>query len=253
MPNLLFNINIDDFEGVMEEFKKDLQVELNQAVERLADMTLEKTLEFAGEKLHTTLHIYKDNLSSRKEGTGVYIVSLDQKALFLEEGLPNNFDMKPGLLKNAKTSKAGNRYAVVPFSHDTKPSQTGPKAQDLIDQVKKVLKQENIPFKKIELDKNGSPRLGLLHKIDIDSAKPTAKASTPALQGLRIYQNKDEKGKVSRGIFTFRTVTDGPKGVDKFIHPGLEANQFMDKAFAWAMDTFDKEIMPELTKKWSGA
>lgn len=251
MGGLLFQIDVSAFDSVIEDFKKDLQTELNQAVENLADMTLEKTLELAKEKLHTTMHIYQENLSSRKESNGVYIVSLDQKAMFLEEGLPDNFDMKPGLLKEAKTSKEGHKYAVVPFKHDTKPSQTTPKAQDLINQVKRVLKQENIPFKKIEKDKNGSPRIGLLHKIDIDSARPTAKASTPALQGLRIYQNKDEKGKVSRGIFTFRTVTDGPKGVDKFFHPGLDAHQFMDKAFEWAVDTFDREIMPELVKKWS--
>jgi len=250
MGNLLFQIDEADFANVLEEFRADLQKEVSSSIEHLADMVLEKTLELAGQKLHSTFSIYKDNLSSRKEGNGVYIVSLDQKALFLEEGLSNGFDLKPGLLKNAKTSKAGHRYAVVPFKHNKKPSQNTQKSQDLVNQVKKVLKQENIPFAKIEKNKNGSPRLGLLHKIDIDSAKPTAKASTPALQGLRIYQNQDANGKVSKGIYTFRTVTDGPAGVDKFIHPGLEAHKFMDAAFDWGVEIFDKEIMPELLKKW---
>jgi hypothetical protein len=250
MADLLFKMDTSAFESVLDEFKKDLQQELDQAVGNLSEMVLNKTLELAQGGLHTTFHIYKENLSSRKEGTGVYVISLDQKALWLEEGLEENFDMKPGLLKDAKTSKEGHKYAVVPFKHDTRPSQTTPKAQDLIDQVKRVLKQENIPFKKIETHPNGSPRLGLLHKIDIDSAKPTAKASTPALQGLRIYQKQDTKGKVSRGIFTFRTVTDGPKSADKWMHPGFDAKKFMDTAFDWGVETFEREIMPELLKKW---
>lgn len=250
MSDLSFKVNSDDFKGVLEEFRKQLQRELNQAVEHLADMTFEKTLELAGNKLHSTFSIYKDNLSSRKEGAGVYIVSLDQKAMWIEEGLPPNFDLKPGLLKNGKTSKNGHRYAIVPFKHNKGPSKQTPKAQELTDQIKKVLKQENIPFAKIEKDAYGSPKIGLLHKIDIESDKPTAKASTGALQGLRIYQNKDAKGKVSRGIYTFRTVTDGPNSADKWIHPGLDAKLFMDQAFDWAMKTFDTEILPQLLSKW---
>lgn len=250
MNDLYFQIDANKFQDVLEEFRKDLQKDLNKSIQHLTDMTFEKTLEFAEKGLHSTFSIYKANLTSKKVENGVYVISLDQKALWIEEGLPENFDMKPGLLKDAKTSKEGHRYAVVPFLHNKRPSENTPKAQDLVDQIKKVLRQENIPFQKIEKDKNGSPRLGLLHKIDIDSDKPTAKASTPALKGLRIYQNKDEKGKVSRGIYTFRTVTDGPKGANKFFHPGLDAKLFMDKALEWAEQTFERELLPELLKKW---
>lgn len=250
MSDLIFQIDKKHFDDVVEQFRKDLQKDLNEAVKNLADMTLEKTLEFASEGLHTTFSIYKDALSSKRIEAGVYVISLDQKALWIEEGLPENFDMKPGLLKDAKVSKEGNRYAVVSFQHNKRPSEQGPQAKELVSQIKRVLRQESIPYAKIEKDSNGSPRIGLLHKIDIDSDKPTAKASTPALQGLRIYQNKDEKGKVSRSIMTFRTVTDGPSGKDKFIHPGLEAKKFMDKALTWAEEIFDREILPELLKKW---
>lgn len=263
MDDLYLQIDASKFQDVMEEFRKDLQKDLNESIKHLADMTFEKTLEFAEQGLKTTFSIYKDSLSSpyNKEA-GVYVISLDQKAMWIEEGLPENFDMKPGLLKDAEVSKDGHKYAVVPFKHDKRPSQNVPKAQDLVNQVKKVLKQEGIPFRKIERNDNGSPRLGLLHKIDIDSAKPTAKASTPALQGLRVYQNavKDSNGNVkkdkdgnamaTKGIYTFRTVTDGPKGSDKFFHPGLDAKKFMDKALEWAEQTFEREILPELLKKW---
>lgn len=247
MPDLNFKIDSKDFEHVFDKFRKDLQRELNESVQHLASMTFEKTLELAGAKLHSTFHIYKDALSSRKEGNSIYIVSLDQKALWIEEGIPSDFDMKPGLLKKGKTAKDGKKYRIVPFSHNTRPSQQTQKAKDLTSQIKKILRAENIPFAKIEKNADGSPKMGLLHKIDIKSAPPTAKASHGALEGLRIYQTKSETGNVSRGIFTFRTVKEG---VDKFIHPGLDAQKFMDQSFDWAMKTWDSEILPELMKKW---
>jgi hypothetical protein len=230
---------------------------MSTIAQNMADTAHAKILELVDDPssgLKTTNHIYKENLGDpKKESFGVYSITLNEKAVWLEEGSKDPYDLKPGLLagKSGKTSKDGHRYAIVPFSHNTKPSQTTPKAQALINQVKKVLKQENIPFSKIEKHENGSPRLGLLHKIDIDSDKPTAKASAGALQGLRIYQNKDAKGKVSRGIFTFRTVTDGPASEGKWIHPPTVAHLFMDKAFDFTVEQFDREIMPELLKKWS--
>lgn len=261
--NLIFNVDSKEFEDVAHQFRKDLQKELNEAVKNLADMTLEKTLEFAQEGLRTTFSIYKENLTSRSESGGIYIVALDQKALWIEEGLPADFDMKPGLLKNGKVSKkTGHRYAVVPFKHDKGPSQNTPKAQDLVNQVKGVLKEMGVPFGKIEKHANGSPRLGLLHKVDIDVTRPETKGTQNALQGLRVYQKqeKDAQGNVkrnrkgeavvSKSIMTFRTVTDGPAGSGKFIHPGMEAKKYMDKAFDWAMEKFDREILPELLKKW---
>lgn len=256
MSDLYFKIDEKLFQDVMESCRKDLQDELNEGIRHLTDMTFEKTLELASEGLHTTFDVYKDNLSSRKESAGVYIISLDQKALWIEEGLPENFDLKDGLLNSpkAKTSADGHKYMTVPFKHNKGPSKNTPKAQGLVDQIKKVLRQEKISFG-MEKNKDGSYKIGsgkngLLHKIDIDSAKPTAKASTPALQGLRIYQKRDEEGKMVRGIYTFRTVTDGPGSEGKFIHPGLDAKKFMDKALEWAEKTFDKEILPELLKKW---
>lgn len=251
MSDLYFQIDKSHFEDVLDQFRKEMQKDINEAVGQLAKMTEMKILELAENGLHTTFDIYKANLSSSSPSSGVYVITLDQKAMWIEEGLPPDFDLKEGLLKKAKPNeKTGYRSVVVPFKHNKGPSKNTPKAQDLVDQVKRVLRQENIPFKKIEKNANGSPRLGLLHKIDIDSKKPTAKASTPALHGLRIYQNQDEKGKVTKGIYTFRTATDSPAGKDKFKHPGLEAKLFMDKAFEWAMETFDRDILPELLKKW---
>ena len=271
MSDLFFQIDKSHFEDVLDQFRKEMQKDINEAVGELAKITEMKILELAENGLHTTFDVYKANLTSNSPSAGVYVITLDQKAMWIEEGLPPDFDLKDGLLKNAKVSKAGYRYAVVPFKHNKESGQNTPKAQDLVDQVKSVLRQESIPFRKIEKNANGSPRLGNLHNIDIDSKKPTAKASTPALQSLRIYQNEiDENGKiikkgetgkvakkdkngnniVVKGIYTFRTATDSPVGKDKFKHPGLEAKLFMDKAFDYAMEKFDRDILPELLKKW---
>jgi hypothetical protein len=159
MSNLYFQVDASMFENVLEEFRNDLQKDLNEAIKHLTDITLEKTLEFAEQGLKTTFEVYKDNLSSRQESAGVYIISLKQKALWIEEGLPPEFDLKPGILngKNAKMNAEGHKYAVVPFKHNKGPSQNTPKAQELVDQVKSVLRQENISFGQIEKHANGSP------------------------------------------------------------------------------------------------
>jgi hypothetical protein len=261
MSDLNFKINSNDFANVLDEFKTQLQRELNQSVRQLAKITYEKTLEIAGQKLKNTLDFYKDNLSMKNDGPSITVITLDEKAVGLEDGT-ERFDMKPGLLagKSGKDGKNG-RYAIVPFKHNSKPSQQTQKAQDLTNQIKKVLRQENIPYAKIEKDSNGSPKIGLLHKIDIDSDKPTPKASHPALHGLRIYQNevkdangnnvKDKQGnnKIERGILTFRTVKEGQ---DKWMHPGFRKIGAMDEAFQFAMEQWDSQILPELMKKWGG-
>jgi hypothetical protein len=61
--------------------------------------------------------------------------------------------------------------------------------------------------------------------------------------------NKDT-GKVRRDIMTFRTVSSNPALADKWKHPGLAAKKFLDRSAEWAMDTWEKEILPTILDKW---
>lgn len=152
--------------------------------------------------------------------------------------------------KSSKVSANGKRYAVIPFKHNKKPTDQTPKAQDLSNQIKGFLRKEKIPYQKLEFNADGSPKLGLLHKFDLDSAKPSAKAKDPALKGLAIYQRMNEKGKVVKDIMTFRVITEDHKAEGKWHHPGSKGVFIIDAAYDWALREWDSTILPSILEKY---
>jgi hypothetical protein len=250
---LKINIDVAKIAAEFKELALEVEQDLNKAVSNLASMTHAKVAEMASEELHSTLKTLQDNLGFEEIAPGIWVVSIDQKALFLEEGIQAEKDMKPDLLKNAtNTSKAGHKYRAIPFDHGKAPSQMTPYAQHLVAHIKSKLKKEKIPFKKIEKNKDGSPRTGKLHSFDIDSEKPTARASTPALKGVSIYQSVTATGNVRRDILTFRTVSEGPASQGKWIHPGLPPKHFLDRASEWALKEWENNILPAVLEKYKG-
>jgi hypothetical protein len=126
-------------------------------------------------------------------------------------------------------------------------------AQGLVSQIRAALKEKKIPFKKLERDGNGNPRLGKIHSFSLPSQPPTSRANTPALSGINIYQQKNAKtGQVRRDIMTFRTVSSGPASEGKWIHPGYDAQKFFDKAMEWALNEWETNVLPQILSKWQG-
>jgi hypothetical protein len=250
MSDLKFSINSEEIAAMFGDLKKEVEEALNKGVEKLAAMTHAKVAELASENLGSTRKKYLDALDFKEVSPNVWVVSLDESALFIEDGRKSG-SMIDDLLRNgAKVSKDGNRYRAIPFEHSKPKSQQGPKARDLTNQIRSALKSENIPYKKIEYNADGSPRVGKLHSLNIPSAKPSAKASHPALSGVTIYQTKTASGSVRRDIMTFRIVSDKQKEEGKWFHPGLEAKNFMDKAFNEMVEIFEREIMPQILETY---
>ena len=250
MAGLKININIDALTAQIKDFAMEAGEDLKKGVANLAAITHAKTAELAASELKTTAKTLKDNLGFEEISEGVWVVSIDQDALFIEEGIEPNTDMKPGLLKGAtKTSKDGNKYRPIPFEHSKAPSQMTPASQHIVNILNQNLKKENIPFKKIEKNQDGSPRVGKLHSLNIDSPIP-GKGNTPALKGVSIYQTLTKTGNVRRDILTFRTVSSGPRSAGKFLHPGMKAKHFLERAEEWALKTWEEQIMPEILNKY---
>lgn len=248
---LKININIDDITKQLKDYVQEIKEDIEKGAANLAAMTHAKVLEFAGEELHSSRKILTDNLGFEEISPGVWVVSINQDALWIEEGIEPNKDMKPDLLKeNAHTSKSGSKYKAIPFEHSKAPSQLTPYAQGLVAKIKANLKKEGIPYKKVERNQDGSPRLGKLHTLNFEGGKPSAKATQDALKGVSIYQSLTKTGNVRRDILTFRTVSSGPNSEGKFIHPGYEAKKFLDKAMVWAQNEFDNNILPEILSKY---
>jgi hypothetical protein len=251
MPNLRFFIDAQAIAQEFGELKKEIEEAITQGVKQVASMTYAKTQELASEKLKSTRQLYLDNLKFEEIENGIWVVSLDEPALWLEEGRKAG-SMIPDLLKrNARTAKDGSRYKAIPFSHNKPSSQTSRKSQDIINLVKSELKARKIPYKKIEYNSDGSPRLGKLHVINnINSPRPSIRASHGVLDSLTIYQTKLPSGKIRRDIMTFRVASTKHEG-SKWIHPGIEAKKFMDEALEWAEKIFNDEILPSILEKYT--
>lgn len=257
MSDLKLNFNIDAA-AIAEQFKEmklEVEQDLNKAVANLAAITDAKVKEMASQELKSSRQPFMDSLGFEEIAPGVWIISVDESGLWIEEGIEANKDMKPGLLaENFKTSKDGHRYKAIPFDYGTAPSQQTPSTQMVVSYLKSQLRKEKVPFKKIEKNDDGSPKVGKLHEFDFGNPRGTmggpGKGNTPQFKNLSIYQSITKSGNVRRDILTFRTVSDGPGSAGKWHHPGAEPKKFLDRALDWAMKEWEDKILPEVMEKW---
>lgn len=248
------NLDISSLTQFLEHFTKEITKDIQKGVEGLAKSTHANIKENAQNKLHSFRDQYLESLSPPEQiDNYLWVITLNDDAAWIEEGRPEPFDMKPGLLKDGKTSKDGVKYRVVPMNQGKSSTQMSPNTaaheHNMINKVKAELKQRGIPYKKLELDKNGSPRVGRLHSFDIESPIP-GKGNTPQLKGINIYQTKAENGSIKRNITTFRTVTDGSDQKDKWIHPPVEARNFFKTAQEWAEKEWESKWLPQILEKY---
>lgn len=249
---LKINIDASAIAKAFKDVKEEIEKDILQGVDGLAAMTTAKIDEMAAEKLHTTLSTFQKGFKTQEIAPHVHLLTIDESALWIEEGLSPGKDMKPDLLKDAPINpRTGLKSRAIPFEHSKAPSQMNPYAQGLVSQIKTALKAKKIPFKKLETGKDGNPRLGKLHSFSIPSAPPTSRATTDALARVTIYQKQNRTtGKVHRDIMTFRTVSSGPSSEGKWIHPGYDAQHFFEKAYEWALTEWENNILPQIMAKY---
>jgi hypothetical protein len=254
--SLNLKFDIDSIANQFKEIALEVKNDLEKGVERLAAATNAHVHMEAEEKLSSaTLQKFNKSIGFENPAPGIWVVSVDEKGLWVEEGLPSGFDMKPGLLDSpkAKTSKRGFKYTVIPFDMGKSESKATGYEWTLRNKVKSELEKAGIPFKKIETLPSGKPRTGLLHRLDL-GGDVLPGASTPVLQGLSIYQTVTKTGNVRRDIMTLRTVSGDPASgsASKWFHPGREGSKFLDSAAAWAEKEWTDTILPEIMEKWKG-
>lgn len=252
MSNLKVKLNTAALAATLKEFAMEVQQDVKTAVAVLAQQTKERVLSESQNKLSSPTFLkFKDSVGLEEAAPGIHIVSVDEKALWIEEGIEANADMKEGLLKNAtKTSKAGYKYTSIPFDHGKSSAKASGYETNLRKRVEFALKKSGIPFKKIEKNPDGSPKTGLLHKMSLGGEIP-GKGNTPVLDRVSVYQTLTKSGNIRRDILTFRTVSGDPKYADKWHHPGYAARKFLDDAQEWAEREWEQTIIPEILAKWS--
>ena len=252
MSDLKFEFDINAVTSSFGQIKKAVDKDLKKAVGSLAAMTHAKTVELANAELKSLSKMYKDGLSFQQLEDNLWVVSLDEKLLWIEEGRKGGFMEELLNGKSSKTNAQGEKYAVIPFEHSKDPSQQSSKAKELTNQIRSELKKRDIPYRgKLEYNNDGSPKMGLLHKFNIESARLKEHHKDEPLKGVAVYQRMNEKtGKVQRDVMTFRVISEKHREEGKWIHPGRVGDKLMDKAFTWAMNEWEQKILPEVLGKY---
>lgn len=272
--DLTLSLNIEEVVVHTKKLSKELEKRLDEAAKELSHQAFERIQGDVEQKLHSRKDIYKENLIFDEISPGVFEIKLNEPAMWIEEGQEPH-SMLDSLLRSpkAKTSKDGHKYIVIPFKHNNKPSKQTPHQKELLGHIRNELKKRNIPYTKIEKNPDGSPRLGLLHNLNLIGPKrdrpklgsegplgrPYSAHSLkfgseqgpegrPYLWGLRIYQrpkkNPDGSVGTSRDIFTFRTASS--KNPSGWFHPGLAPMKFLDSAYEWAQREWDQKMAPKI-------
>lgn len=250
--DLYSNVNLNDLDD-------DIKNKLDRAGEILIDKMFDIIKQKAQTSLHLSKQLYMESLEDpHKVKAGYWEIELEEKAEWIEVGIPKNFDMLPGLLKspNAKTSKTGQRYIIIPFDHSKLGAAKTSKQFALQAQLKSAMKKMNIPFRKVETTPSGTPKTGLIHKFDVmtkpQHRKHSKKDRQPVghplvskpegrsyLQGVRVYQKSNDKGKIEKTNMTFRVAHESHKG-KKWIHPGLTGLGAFEEARQFAEDNWEE-------------
>lgn len=248
--SLTFLINVQNVAEELARTQEEIKDSVNVAVNKLAIASYDEAVRLAHERLRSLKPIFLEHLHFYEVTWGLWLIVLDKKARWIDEGM-GPYSMVPHLLKRGyKVAKDGSRYRAIPIGKKMLEKGTlDPRAQHILPLVRKELRKRGIPFRKIEKDKYGNPLLGVLHRIDLQAGKPSPRASHDLLAGLTIVQVKNPQGKVERHLLTFRTVSSKHEGW-KWQHPGLKGANIFDAVWEFALRKWEMDILPELYRRF---
>ena len=261
MSNLRFEVDAEALSKQFEDMAKDVENDIKKGVSNLAQATHTKAMELAKERFggNSLEDIYVKNLYWSQIDENMSVVTLYEPAMWIEEGRKSGFMEELLNGKSGKISKDGKRYAVIPFKHsestggiDTtnEPFRQTKKAAQLATEIKQALKKEGVDHKKIEYNKDGSPRLGRLHSFNFESARLKDKHKSNPMQGVSVYQTKQKDGSIRKDVMTFRVITEDHREQGLWDHPGRAPEKIIDSAFDWAMEYWERELLPTILSKY---
>jgi len=254
---------------------------LDKSLESVSRQAFEKAKELAAARLNRTKQQYIDALSLEQLGPNIYAVRLDGSAAHIDRGF-DSYDMKPGLLKNAKKrSKRGYRYRAIPMEQSGAPAKS---AHPLNSRpVQFIGRNENGQMKlpmgsttqgSLSSDFNALKKLGNRFAKDNLPQNFTGKAWTasqdplnkntavfnlgngqqfranlnrpfnPMMAGLTNVraQHENSPNKVRSAYITFRMVSEDPKHKGKWIHPGYNGAHILPDVQKFTEESFSRMV-----------
>ena len=169
------------------------------------------------------------------------------------------------------------KYTVIPFKHDLRggshegDSALNAQARAAV-QAARTPDNKRINLKAIEKNPDGTPRIGLLHKINVTppfsqkqaphlfskprSAEDAAKTGLQQhegiykLQGLAISQRM-VGNKVKREAVTFRVASSKQASEDRWMAPAIAPGKFLERTVQWMSQEAWPQILQELQSRYS--
>lgn len=239
MSDIEVQLIADELGKDLENATPVIQNEIHQAVENLANAAHAAIIsKIQGMSMSPeNRQEYLKALKFEKLGDSTWLIFLDGDwPKELEEGI-KPYSIKDQLLASKKkvqvgsragepwvrTSKAGKKYAAVPFQH--RPFSGEKFSGDLAADIKKIKTmnqrtQKMQPITKLFKDLDGKPVHG---KVATVSEVP----GQPKLAGLTKYQHVHDSGAVSSVYMTYRMVHEDSPG---WQHPGTKGYQLFKEA-----------------------
>jgi hypothetical protein len=264
--SFILTFDIDCLKNLEKTIRDDVERHAKDAMTGLANQAHAKLIELAQRDLHSTREKYLDSVSFFEAAEGMFVLAIDEKAMWIEEGL-EPYNMIDTLLKSPKAKHGKNgKYMTIPFDQKGKASSQTSYQTDLTNAIKTELKSRKLPgLSTIEKGIDGKPKTGLIHKLDVKTPLKTHQGpgqgkgaigqprqgvtGIPHLQGLRIYQHKLNSGKVVKTAMTFRTVSESQRGSGAWDHPGVDGKLLIDKTYEWCLEEYHGAILPQILER----
>ena len=234
----------------LEKLSIELERELNDAVESVANAAYAKIIAKAQNELSETRATYLKDLRFDQIGTNSYLITLEGDfSTKIEDGF-GSYSIKDQLLGSNKKVSVGSRsgkpwvqqstkgtkFAHVPF--EKKPFSKAPKGNDM-SAIIRQLTIKNTQGRKQRLTSvfktpAGTPLEGKVAVVTGTSVKD--------LEGLIKYQHvretKSGKQKVESFYVNYRTVSDKP-GTADWKHPGWRGLKSFQEVEEWTKEQID--------------
>ena len=282
MADFHFKVDVEEVAQKLNQTADIIQNKVSQAVETLAA----STHAFVVNKAQSELDSYKKtilpgppgqdgqpkNVKWRKIADRIWVVEILPEAKWIEEGRPAvSMATEQWLLKGpgVKTAQDGSKYKAIPFTHSQMTGKDKPahatsegSRPGLATMAKTAIKEAGVNLKKIERHSDGSPKLGILHKIPINEPGSRdqfpslfSKPRTPEeahktglkahggifhLSGLVVTQRINSKGKVTREAVTFRTVSSKHQIEGRWEYPAVQPFNSLEAAYKYAQIEWEK-------------
>jgi hypothetical protein len=259
------------------QITKQAREAVEGAVSKLGEDTFQQAKVLANARLDKTAQLYVDSLDYQELGDGVVVITLREEAHHLEQGYPG-FDMKPGLLKNAKKkSKLGYRYRSIPMekkgaSKVLRQGEGGAQFSSLgafqrnqvMGDLKALKKRFGLDRTNNFVDENGDakPIIGKVATVSRDQTgrwSMTGPASanqlnpsagqqpwSPHIAGVTKYQYKTKGGRIASQFITYRTVSENPSQKSKWMHPGFDGAKIFPQLEQWAIQQLSRRVREAL-------